>query len=235
MQHARGDLVQPVAATVFWFVLAAVGFGMLRFHSARKSSERAFSFPRIARITESTTFPTLLRVAAVSAIALLVATGVSTVVAIGRANVNPDITKQSLYPEIDAAEWIRTHEPSNLVIMAREPDFVYHYTHRRVVWFPPISDPKVLMEGIRRHHVELVEVAHHSQSYWLPPEDASFQALLQAYPIMFHLTHRGPDNWVYEVVFSTDGSLHEAQADERRGGTRRWLPIADAKPEALPR
>ena len=119
--------------------------------------------------------------------------------AIGHNRANLDATKESLYPELEASDWIRTHEPPNVVLMAREPEFVFHYAHDPTVWFPPISDAKVLMDGIRRYHVEFVVVARHQPSYWLPTEVYCFQALEQDYPGVFHLSHRGPDDSVYEV------------------------------------
>jgi hypothetical protein len=205
VQHTHGDFHQAAAATVFWFALAAVGIAMLMFHSSRKSSEGALPFARLRPIVELWT-PRVLRFVAIAAIAVLVLTGTRTIAAIGRANTHPEITKQDLYPEMEAAEWIHANEPSTPVLMAREPDFVYHYTGARVVWFPPISDPKVLMDGIQRHHAEVIVVAHHQRSYWLPPEDACFLLLQQAYPNAFRLIHQGPDNWVYEVASSEDGN-----------------------------
>jgi hypothetical protein len=68
------------------------------------------------------------------------------------------------------------------------------------VWFPPISDPRVLMDGIRRFHVDVVVVAHHPDSYWRPPEDVCFQSLLHAYGSAFLLSHQGPDYWIFDVV-----------------------------------
>jgi len=197
-RYARMDHLQPIAATFFWGMLAVLGLGMFTFHSLRKARSGAGAFARLRTIAESKS-SLLLRLAAIVAFTVLVGSGTSQLVARGRDHMKPDITLQDMYPEMEAAEWIRAYEPSDRVIMAREPDFVFHYTHRRVVWLPPISDPKVLMDGILRYHVGVVVVAHHSNSYWLPPEDACFQFLLQAYPSTFHLSHQGPDYWVYEV------------------------------------
>lgn len=89
--------------------------------------------------------------------------------------------------------------------MAREPDFMFHFTRRRSLWLPPSSDPKVLMDGIRRHHVGIILVVHQAKSYWLPAENACFQSLLRTYPGAFHLAHQHLDTWVYEVVSPLDG------------------------------
>jgi hypothetical protein len=196
-QHVRGDHLQTIAATLFWGILTVIGFWMLKSHSLNHFRDVSGRSPRLSRIVESG-IPLALRLGAVSVIATLVLSGTLQALAIGRDNLNPDITKQPGYPMIEAAEWIRTHEPPDRVIMARDSEYIFHFTHRRVVWFPPISDPRVLMDGIRRHHVAVVLVVHHSENYWLPAEDACFQSLLQAYPHAFRLIHQGLDTWVYE-------------------------------------
>jgi hypothetical protein len=146
-----------------------------------------------------------LRYAAILVLLILVGSGIWRQITWGRDNLHPDITKQPFYSEIEAAEWIRTHEPSDRVIMAREQDLVFHYTRRRVVWFPPISDAKVLMDGIRRFHVGVIVVAHHSDSYWLPPEDTCFQGLLETYQSVFHLSHQGTDYGIFEIALDPSG------------------------------
>jgi hypothetical protein len=203
-EHVRGDLLQTVAATFFWGISTVIGFCMFKSHSLKHLGDSTGMLARLIRIVESGT-PLAFRLVTIVVIAAVVVSGTMHVVAIGRHNRNHDITEESTYPMMKAAEWIGTHEPSDRVIMAREPEFVFHYSQRRSVWFPPISDPKVLMDGIRRHHIGVVLVVHQAKSYWLPAEDACFQALLQAYPGAFQLTHRDLDTWVYEVS-ALDGS-----------------------------
>jgi hypothetical protein len=195
-EHIRGDHLQPIAATLVWGVLAVIGFGMLKFHSLDGGSGL---FERVSRIVESAA-PATLRITAISVVALIVLSGTARVMAIGRNNLNLDVTKQSGYPMIVAAKWIRSHEPFDRVVMARDSEFIFHFTYRRVVWFPPISDPHVLMDGIRRHRVGVVLVVHHSENYWLPAEEVCFQDLQQAYPSAFRLVYEGLDSWVYEVA-----------------------------------
>ena len=193
-EHVRGDHLQPVVATLFWSILAAIGFGMLKFRSLDDNSSL---FVRLGRILK----PGLtLRITAMLVIGLIVLSGTAKVMAMGRNNLSFDITKHPDYPMIVAANWIRSNEPFDRVIMAGEPEFIFHFTSRRVVWFPPISDPNVLMDGIRRHRVGVILVVHHSHSYWLPPEEVCFQALQQAHPTAFDLVYTGLDSWVYEVV-----------------------------------
>jgi hypothetical protein len=193
-EHVRGDHLQPFAATLFWGILVAIGFGMLKFRSLDDSSSL---FVRLGQIFK----PGLtLRIAAILVIGLVVLSGTAKVMAMGRNNLSFDITKHPDYPMILAANWIRSNEPLDRVIMAGEPEFIFHFTGRRVVWFPPISDSNVLMDGIRRHRVGVILVVHRSHSYWLPPEEVCFQALQQAHPRAFDLVYTGLDSWVYEVV-----------------------------------
>jgi hypothetical protein len=196
-QHVRGDLLQPVAATLFWLLVAAGGFVMIRTQPAQAIPDRGLG--RLGRLAQTAT-PPLLRLAAITALAFLVVTGTAQAVAIGRQNMTPVLANQSGYPMIEAAEWIRTHEPPSSVVMARDVEFIFHFTRGRVVWFPPISDPKVLMDGIRRHEVNVILVVHHVDNYWLPSEVACFQSLLRSYGDAFRLVYRGIDSWVYEVV-----------------------------------
>jgi hypothetical protein len=124
---------------------------------------------------------------------------------------SPNLKQQASYGEIEAADWIRSHEPSNQVIMARDQDMFFHYTGRRVVWFPPISDPTVLMDGIRRHNVGVIVVVNPPLRYWLPTEDVCFQSLVRAYGSAFHLSHQDPNYQVYEVVPPPDGNPNASQ------------------------
>jgi hypothetical protein len=205
IDHVRGDHLQPIVATLFWVILAVNGVTMIRFHSDRDPQQDAHpSGWRLLMARLAT--PLTLQFVAIPAVAILIGVGIEQQLVWGRDNLNPDITKLPSYSAIEAAEWIRANEPADRVIMAREQDLVFHYTHRRVVWFPPISDPKVLMDGIRRFHVGVLVVTHHPQSYWLPPEDACFEALLQTYGSAFHLSHRGPDYGVFEIAASPNGT-----------------------------
>ena len=38
------------------------------------------------------------------------------------------------------AEWIKAHSAPSTVITARIDDIVYHYSHRRVIWYPTWRD-----------------------------------------------------------------------------------------------
>ena len=126
--------------------------------------------------------------------------GVLLQIPIGLANLNSDVAKFSSYPDIEAAEWISTHSAGSSVIMARKDDIVYHYSRHRVIWFPASRDAALLMNGIRRYHVEYVVVRHGDDTYWQPSAEECFTALARAYPSSFRLVHTGPQNSVFEVV-----------------------------------
>ena len=198
-EHTRADDLQPVFATLFWGTLAVLGFGTFLFRSRIDS---VYGPAGLARITQSVASKsrTLSQYTLYILIGILVISGTRQILAKGRQNLKPDMTELFFRPEMDASNWIRTHDSSERALMSREPEFVSHYTHRHVVWLPPISDPKVLVNGIRRYHVGLIVVAHHARSYWYPSEEACFQAFLREYPEDFHLSLHGPDYWIYEVV-----------------------------------
>jgi 4-amino-4-deoxy-L-arabinose transferase-like glycosyltransferase len=205
-QHAASDKIQFLLATLFWGILATAGIATFLFYR-RNSADRVRISRGFNRIPGSETLLFSFRLIAILMVAALMVSGTEQIHARGRDNLNPDITEQAFYPEVEAAEWIRTHEPPDVVLMSREPEFVFHYTHRRVVWFPPISDPNVLMEGIRRYHVGVIIVARHSDSYWWPPEDVCFQSLLRAYRKDLHLSQEGPNYQIFEVEISAGSNI----------------------------
>jgi hypothetical protein len=189
--HTR--LGQAFAATGFWAVFTLVGCGVLvlRSFDASAHAQRVLAgstFQRGAR------FLTLLLV-----LGALVGKGVAMQIRTARSNMNCDMTRAIFYPDIEAAQWIRTHESPDVVVMARKQDLVYHYSAHMVIWFPPISDPQVLMDGIRKHHIGLVVVTDRENGYFVPRQEDCFQPLLHSYSQAFHLVHHGPDNWVFEV------------------------------------
>lgn len=189
--HVRGDHAQTVIATLFWGAFAITALLMFRLQQKHGASLSHVFRPGLGLAFGSV---------GILAVAVLVGVGIKSIAANGRDNLHPNIAKVAFYPELEASDWIRSNEKSGTVVMAREPEFVFHYSHEPTVWFPPISDPSVLMDGIRRYRVGLIEVSHHQDSYWLPSEDACFEKLLEAYGSSFRLDHRGPDYWVYEVA-----------------------------------
>lgn len=195
--YARGDRLQPIAAAAFWALVATAGFLLFRFGSMRDGPGK--QWPAVVyRVPKYSV--AALRIAGFVVLTWLVGSGVAQQAYWAPANLHPDPANQFSYPEIAASNWIRSHEPADRIVMARDQDTVFHYTARRVVWFPPISNPDTLMAGIRRHHVRIVIVARHPTSYWLPTEAACFQSLLRIYGNSFSLVNAGRDYQVWEVA-----------------------------------
>ena len=76
--------------------------------------------------------------------------------------------------------------------MARHVATVYHYSERRVVWYPSSSDPRLLMKGIEDQKVDLVVVARREATYYLPSDENCFATLSAVYPNAFSLVWEGP-------------------------------------------
>jgi len=194
--HRRGDHLQTVIATIFWLAVAAGPLIVLRFGKVSQDPPKASPHIYLRRLSFGFLFLALVAVGATFV------SGLRMVVATGQRNLHPQLTQESLYPDFDAALWVREHELLNTVVLAGEPEFVFHYSHRPTVWFPPISDPHTLMVGIVRHHVKEIIVVHRSSSYWLPPEDICAANLLRTYGAFFRLAHQGADYQVYDVLDS---------------------------------
>jgi hypothetical protein len=208
--HPRGDRLQPIAAAFFWGMLAVLGFVMFRFSPPRESPGGIppSPWPRlIAKLETSLS----LRFVAILILAVVVGSGIARQLAMGRGNMKPDIKHMRAHWEIEAANWIRTHEPSDQVIMARNVDIFFHYTGRRVVWFPPISNPNILMNGIRRFNVGVLVVMKDPWHYWLPTEDVCFQSLARAYESALHLSYQDPNFQVYEVILPSHVTSHASR------------------------
>jgi hypothetical protein len=110
--------------------------------------------------------------------------------------------------DAEAARYVDLHTAKSAIVMARHTDLIYYYTKRHVVWFPPISDAHVLMDGIRKHKVEFIIVVERDLSAWLPGEYECFQGLLTKYPDAFNLVYSGPKFKVFEVPNQESGANH---------------------------
>jgi hypothetical protein len=126
---------------------------------------------------------------------------------LARQNANPDLAQGPWWSDVEAAEWIRSHAPPDLVIMARKQDLVFHYTRRRVVFFPPLSDPDKLMDGIRRRHVGLIVVVARKTPLLEPAGVTCFRSLLKTYQSSFRLIYSRPESSIYEVAATGGPSL----------------------------
>jgi hypothetical protein len=144
-----------------------------------------------------------LRIAQVSGIVLaagMVVIGLTTQLKIARANLDLNSVTNRFPPDAEAGVWIRSHTDENAVVMARLVPTVYHYSKRNVIWFPPSSNPQLLMEGILKHKVNFVAVVRRDYNYFLPPDDDCFNPLLAAYPNDFRSVFQAPDFKIFEVV-----------------------------------
>jgi hypothetical protein len=205
---------QASLSLVFWGIAAALA-------AWAALTERHGVPPRIAAWARRTLRIAsmdlgLLQALGIAGIAALVGWGLVDQVRIGEKNVHLDLTQTASYPAIQAATWIRTHSPETAVVMARELDVVYHHSGRRVVWFPPTSDPAVLLQGIRRYKVDLIIVTDGRFAYWRPTDRSCFDRLRPARPEAFHLVHEERSYQIYavseDIAGARPGEMPEARS-----------------------
>jgi hypothetical protein len=179
-----------------WALIALVSLGLI--HNGGDRVRRLSLLLERAVSVKGKHVP-LWKTLAAALVTTLIALGVVMQASLGRENVHFDPKGEQTYADIEAAEWIRAHSATSAVVMARKEDLVFHYGQRRVIWFPPSSNPAILMDGIRRWHVQYVVVTE-GDTYWRPGTVECFAALLRAYPEDFHLVHHGPHNRVFVVA-----------------------------------
>jgi hypothetical protein len=133
----------------------------------------------------------------------LIVLGLTIQLASGRSNL--DRTSETNQPGTDAlaGEWTRSHTDAQAVVMARLVPTVSHYSDRKVIWFPPSSDPRLLMEGIRKHNINFVIVVRREYNYYLPSDDDCFAPLVKMHPETFRLICQRPGFRVFQVVVDT--------------------------------
>jgi|GEM_PF-1918972 hypothetical protein len=102
-------------------------------------------------------------------------------------------------PEVEAGVWIRSHTPPDSVVMARHWPTVFHYAKRKLVWFAPISDPDVLLDGIMKHSVDYIVVVKHDFPYYLPDDDYCFDRLLAVYAKSFSIVLQRGNLRIFKV------------------------------------
>jgi hypothetical protein len=136
---------------------------------------------------------------AVIAVSALMVQGFAGQMQIALANVDPHSTVNQLTPDAEAGIWIRSHTDPQSIVMARHVPTLYHYGERKVIWFPPSSDPQLLIDGIRRHKIDYLVVIRRQYSYYLPEDEVCFAPLLKAYPEAFQLVYEAPDIRIFRV------------------------------------
>lgn len=102
-----------------------------------------------------------------------------------------------------AGQWLAANSPPTAVVMTTQMAVLHHHSKRRTVWFAPISDAQVLMQGILRLGVSHIVIDKGWIYYW-PSEAECMQVLLARYPQAFRLAHQAPRFSVYEVVRAAD-------------------------------
>ena len=198
LSHTQVSHSHRLLSMAFWAMLAVLGIGMLLAESTRSASYRIAAVlgdlraPRVRFVTGLATGCIL---------AALTAYGTAQVVKVADGNFHFDITKDdAFYPDIEAGTWIQAHVPADAVIMARKQDLVYHYSGHKTVWFPPVTNARMLMDGIRKYNISVIVVVNRGESsYWKPPDNVCFRALLDHEPVRFRLLHTGPNSAVYAV------------------------------------
>jgi hypothetical protein len=119
---------------------------------------------------------------------------------IGRVNRDPNSAMNRVGPDVQAAMWIRDHTRAEAVIMARHVPMTYYYADRKIVWFPPSSDPQMLMAGIQKHKIDYVVAVKRRFIYYRPPDDDCIAALLAKYPSALRLIEQTPEFRIFEVT-----------------------------------
>jgi hypothetical protein len=119
---------------------------------------------------------------------------------VGLSNLDLNSPTNRLSADAQAAAWIGSHTDPNAVIMARHVPTALHYSGRRVVWFPPSSNPQLLMAGIQKHGIDFVVVVRRKDSYYLPADDDCFAPLLAAYPDDFRPVVQNSEFRVFQVT-----------------------------------
>jgi hypothetical protein len=140
------------------------------------------------------------RTAALVAVTYLVATGVAAEIPMGWENLGSGSTKFETVPEIQAARWIKSHTDADAIIAASLQPLVYHYSRRRVIWFPPISNPTIIMDGIQKYRIQYLVIIKRDRYYYLPPETTCYSLLEKAYPQSFRLVEANGPVKIYEVI-----------------------------------
>lgn len=136
----------------------------------------------------------------IAAVGLIVA-GIVLQIQIGRDNLDPRSSVNNLSPDAEAGKWIHSHTDSNAIVMARQVPTVYHYSDRKVIWFPLSSNPQLLMEGIVKHRINFVLVVQRDASmYYRPSDNDCFAPVLKRYPDAFRLIYEVPEFKIYQVA-----------------------------------
>jgi len=200
LKTASDQGFQEKVSAVVWIIGAAVCAQLLLKGSLLSSETlpRLRSFFDRSYVVRGQSFGPIQFLAAL-AVAYFVGTGVAAEIPMARQNLISGAIKLQYTPEIQAARWVESHTDRDATIACRGVPLVHYYSKRKVIWFPPITDAKVLMKGIRDHHVGYVVVVDRKFSYYLPTDKACFDLLARAYPSAFRLVEKNSQLSIYQV------------------------------------
>ncbi|MGH9744392.1 MAG: hypothetical protein ACRD51_18785 [Candidatus Acidiferrum sp.] len=203
MTHAG---LQDEASFAIWVLSAILAVRMLWAETSWKKStsnlQGQFSRARILGISPLHIAQAL----GVTAVATLCLMGLGAQITLARENTNFNLQKKDVPADVSGAEWISSHTGANAVIMARYVPIVYHYSQRKIVWFPPSVNPELLMAGIQKHKIDFILVVTRETDYYLPPEDDCMGALLSAYPGAFELVYQSAGFRIFRPVSGVKSS-----------------------------
>jgi len=200
--------LQDETSLALWLLSAFLAAWMVLARRSWLASLSAFSQWYAKRIEALETSPrTISQVLGIIVVTCLIGIGLKEELQVGHANRDSGSPQNRIPPDVEAGSWIRDHTRDDAVVMARHVPTTFHYSQRRVVWFPPSSNPQLLMEGIKKYGIAFVVVVKRENSYYLPTDEDCFAALLAAYPGAFRLVHEGLNFSVFQVA-----SNHEASS-----------------------
>ena len=197
---ARFGGLQEKSSTIVWLGCAVVCVGLV--WKKTLSNIHVSSVCHLFGREDWTAILSLrsMQLAVAVVVAYLVVTGCAAEITTGRENLISGPVKMENTPEIQAAGWIAAHTDPNAIVASSQVDLIYHYSGRQVIWFPPISNPKVLMDGIREHRIQYIVVISRRFNYYIPSETTCFGLLGMAYPGSFRLVDNEGPVKIYQVL-----------------------------------
>jgi hypothetical protein len=204
MTHAG---LQDESSFIVWILTSILAVRMLWEESSWSRASTAFrlwlhqpaGYLRISRLR-------VLHCMGVLAVVVLIAIGLDAQIKLARTNLDVNSETNRLPPDVLAGQWINAHTEPSAIVMARHLPIIYHYAARNMVWFPPSSNPQLLMEGIRKHKIDFIVVVTRENSYYLPPEEDCMAALLPVYPNAFDLVHESDHYKIYRTLKNAETS-----------------------------
>lgn len=115
-----------------------------------------------------------------------------------RENVAPRPETFRHAPSVEAAGWLRTAEPGN--VMAGQVAVIHRLTDRHVVQLPISSDAALIAQTLQTHDVRFLVIAERVPfEYFEPDEETRLQQLQAAHPTLLHEVHRGRGYRIFAV------------------------------------